>query len=462
MPLRFLAVTAAVLAFVGILVTGSSGAIEATQSRPACDKVAAPLGSNVNPGTVSRPYATVQRLADALQAGQTGCLREGIFQGDVKLVRGGAAGSPITLTSYPGERATVIGRIHVSDEANNVVVQQLDLDGRNALNLPSPTVNGDNAVFRDNDVTTQQTTICFLLGSTEYGRARSTVIERNRIHNCGQLPPANHHHGIYVEESDGARITDNWIYDNADRGIQLFPDADNTYVARNVIDGNGQGVVFSRESSNNLVEYNLISNPVVRYNIEDFELTGRGNVARYNCVWSARHPGFAGIQPDIEVPVVANLVVQPEYVNRAAKDFRLATGTICANLVAQPAAPGPQVPKPRAKPLRPVFLRAAAAVVRPGGRLRLRAIVKSPDPAAEQPRWAILKVRRGGSWHRVTRMRLRGGGYRAIVGLGDTKKGQFRRLAHARVPRGAKALALRAHVPGTGRSNLVLVRIGRR
>ena len=107
-----------------------------------------------------------------------------------------------------------------------------------------------------------------------------TVIERNRIHNCGQLPPTNHHHGIYVEASNGARITDNWIYDNADRGVQLFPDAQKSYVARNVIDGNGEGVVFSRKSAGNIVEHNVISNPVVRYNVEDFELSGGGNVAR--------------------------------------------------------------------------------------------------------------------------------------------------------------------------------------
>jgi len=75
-------------------------------------------------------------------------------------------------------------------------------------------------------------------------------------------------------------MAENRFYDKADRGVQLFPDAQKTYVAGNVIDGNGQGVVFSRVSSNNVVENNLISNPVVRYNIEDFELTGRGNVAR--------------------------------------------------------------------------------------------------------------------------------------------------------------------------------------
>ena len=94
--------------------------------------------------------------------------------------------------------------------------------------------------------------------------------------------------------------------------MQLFPDAQRTYVARNVIDGNGQGVVFSRTSANNVVENNVISNPVVRYNIEDYELTGTGNVARRNCLWSTRHPGNpAGLQPGLAVPVVENIVIDP-------------------------------------------------------------------------------------------------------------------------------------------------------
>ena len=75
-----------------------------------------------------------------------------------------------------------------------------------------------------------------------------------------------------------------------------------------MIDGNGQGVVFSRKSANNVVEHNVISNPLVRYNLEDYELTGGGNIARRNCVWSTRHLGNAGIQPDIGVPVIENLV----------------------------------------------------------------------------------------------------------------------------------------------------------
>ena len=297
-------------------------------TRPACDKVASPRGS-------------VAKLANSLRPGETGCLRAGVYRHNVKIRRGGRPGAPTTIRSFPGERATVRGRLYVTNSANHVVVRRLFLDGRNRARLPSPTVNGNNVLFRDNDVTTRHTTICFLLGSDEYGRARRTVIERNRIHDCGQLPPTNHHHGIYVEASDGARITDNWIYDNADRGVQLFPDAQRTYVARNVIDGNGEGVVFSRKSANNVVENNVISNPVVRYNIEDFELRGVGNVARGNCLWSARHAGNAAISPQIEVQTSENLVTEPAYVNRDAKDFRLGPESPCVKFSPGFRRPGP-------------------------------------------------------------------------------------------------------------------------
>ncbi|MGH2979037.1 MAG: right-handed parallel beta-helix repeat-containing protein [Solirubrobacterales bacterium] len=337
------AATAVLLAVVDIDGTRSGERLgAAAPSRKACDKVASPRGSNANRGTAANPYATVGKLGNSLRPGQTGCLRAGVYRRNVKVRKGGRPGAPTTIRSYPGERATVRGRIHVANSANHVVVRQLFLDGRNRARLPSPTVNGNNVVFRDNDVTTRNTTICFLLGSDEYGRARRTLIERNRIHNCGRLPPTNHHHGIYVEASTGARITGNWIYDNADRGVQLFPDAQDTYVARNVIDGNGEGVVFSRKSSRNVVEYNVLSNPVVRYNIEDFELSGARNVARRNCLWSTRHPDQAGVQPDIEVPVLENLVTEPAYVSRDAKDFRLRPDSPCVQY-----APGSRRPGPR-------------------------------------------------------------------------------------------------------------------
>jgi hypothetical protein len=420
-----------------------------------CDKVASPLGSDAYPGNTSEPYATFEHLANSLKPGQVGCLRAGIYQGDARISKGGAENAPTTITSFPGERATIVGRIAVTDQANNVVVEQLALNGRNADNLPSPTVNGDGVVFRDNDVTNDHTTICFLLGSDGYGRARGTVIERNRIHDCGQLPPTNHHHGIYVEASDGARITDNWIYDNADRGVQLFPDAQGTYVARNVIDGNGQGVIFSRESAGNVVENNVISNSMVRYNVEDWELTGASNTVRHNCLWSTRHAGNSGVQPGIAVNVVDNLVRKPEFVNRGGKDFRLKPGSPCLTY-----SGGPMPQSVKKKRNRPVRLRANTRSVWPGGKLHLRAKIKSAAARVSASTKAVLKVRRGNGWRRVGVMRLRAGRYVVTPHLGKTGR-QGRGFGNTRVRRHSQTLKLRAYVPGTGRSNLLRVRIGR-
>ena len=456
MSFKFLAAAAVVVALLGMEAAHSTGAIEAARPKVPCHKVASPLGSNGHSGTPAKPYLTVDKLASALKAGQTGCLRAGVYQRDVEITKGGSHSAPITITSYPGERATILGRVYVTDHANNVVFEQLDLDGYNRPRLPSPTINGDNVVFRDNDVTNRHSSICFLLGSSEWGRARGTLIERNRIHNCGQMPPTNHHHGIYVEATDNARILNNWIYDNADRGVQLFPDAQRTYVARNVIDGNGEGIVFSRKSANNVVENNIISNPVVRYTVEDYELTGTGNVARRNCLWSTRHIGNpGGLPPQLAVPTVENIFTDPGFVNRAAKDFRLVPGSPCINFALIPAT-APVTTRKKLK--RPVRLWTARSVVRPGRRVRLRAQIPA-DSQHASPKRALLKLRRDGLWRRVAVMRLGKTAYEANVLLEDRRA--WRRFGNARIWSGRRTLRLRASVKGVGVSNMVVLKVGR-
>ncbi len=81
------------------------------------------------------------------------------------------------------------------------------------------------------------------------------------------LPATNHEHGIYVANSVGARIIDNVIVDNADRGIQLYWNAQRTTIAGNIIDHNGEGILISGDygyaSSDNLIINNVITDSVV-------------------------------------------------------------------------------------------------------------------------------------------------------------------------------------------------------
>jgi parallel beta-helix repeat protein len=313
----------------------------ANASAAPCNLVAATTGSDHNRGTLARPLRTAQRLADKLRAGQVGCLRGGVYREDVKVKHGGhSAARRLTVESYPGERATLVGRLYLPHGSNYVTIARINLNGRNRGSLPSPTVNSEDAEFTSDDVTNEHTGICFILGSSGYGRARRTIIAASRIHDCGREPSHNEDHGIYVAESDGARIVNNVIYKNVDRGIQLFPDAQGTVIQHNVIDGNGEGITFSGDgttSSNTLVEFNLITNSKIRYDVESYYPGGtpRGvnNVVKNNCIFAGAQ-GTIGEEVGYTARKSANKAVNPRYANAAAGNYAVPSANPCASYTA--------------------------------------------------------------------------------------------------------------------------------
>ena len=312
-----------------------------------CTRFASPTGSDSATGTQDAPFRTAQKLVDSLGAGDTGCLRGGTYAEDVRMDNGGASGAPLTLTSYPGERARVVGRFYIPKGSDFVTVANLDLDGTpalgtNASDLPSPTVNARHATFADDDVTNEHHEICFLLGSG-WGDANDFVLQHNRIHDCGKLPSQNQDHGIYVELATDGQVLDNVISDNADRGVQLYPNAQNTRIAGNVIDGNGEGIIFSGDggisSNGNVVEDNIITNSNIRNNVESWYPSGtpagQGNLVSNNCIaGGAQDDGDGGIGPQVGFTLgIGNVIGKdPLFVDRAAKDFRLAPDSPCAGI----------------------------------------------------------------------------------------------------------------------------------
>jgi len=240
--------------------------------------------------------------------------------------------------SAPGERATILGIFYVADSANDVVVSGLVLNGKNSTATPSVQINGDRVVLRGNEITNEHTAICVILGGAwdRYGRARDAVVDGNRIHDCGRLPATNYDHGIYVDGADNARIVNNLIYDNADWGVHLYPNALNTLVERNVIDGNGKGIIFAGDSglssNGNVVRYNVISNSTIRYNAESWwgGPVGSGNLLDQNCLWNGKMGNIDASGGGFTVG--QNTIADPLYVDRAAKDFRLRSGSPCAGM----------------------------------------------------------------------------------------------------------------------------------
>jgi hypothetical protein len=296
-----------------------------------CTRYAAPTGNDKAAGSASAPFRSAQKLADSLRSGHVGCLAKGTYAQPILALRN----SGIVLRSRPGQRALVKGQIWVADGANRVTVAHLDHDATHLTPEvePSPVVNGDDSLFYDLDVWSRDG-VCFYIGDREWGVAERTTLRRNRIHNCGQ-PGMNKRHGIYLAQGVDTVIEQNWIYDNPDRGIQLYPNSQRARIRGNVIDGNGEGVIFSGDygyaSSGNVVEGNLITNSRLRHDVEAWypegNPVGHSNALRRNCVAGGR---FGGIEsPQRGFAPSSNFTSAPGYSNRSARDWRISASSGC-------------------------------------------------------------------------------------------------------------------------------------
>lgn len=373
-------------------------------------------------------------LIDSLAPGQTGCLRAGTYVADQFAIE-----TPgIRLTSFPGERATLQGRLRIEASADGAVVEGLVLDGRNPGNLLGPLIYADGVTLRDNEITNQHTAICVHIDAYPgEPPPRAVVIEDNRIHDCGQLPATNHEHGIYVAQGSGTIIRGNWIYSNADRGVQLYPNADDSLVTANVIDGNGEGVIISGDSDEasdgNLVSDNVITNSTIRDNVESHWQgpIGSGNVVRDNCVFGGvRDDGDGGIGLEHGFMAVDNITAAPLYVDRGSANFDLRPNSPCLDRDSQ------QV-------VEEVRLSVGKRRVQAAGRLLVRGQI-SGWTREQSAANATIQMRRKRGWRGLAVVRV---------------KSNARFSARVRVPSTRGTLRLRAKVRGAGGSELIKISV---
>jgi parallel beta-helix repeat protein len=353
---------------------------EARAQSVECDRYAAQTGSDSNSGTYSAPYKTAEKLVRSLSAGQTGCLRGGTYtEGDnrVTVSKGGTSDTNrIVVQNYPGEKATIRAQVKVNLRASFVTFRSsgglwnLVLDGtggpvtqkrsnRGRYNTDgSPLIQANNTEWIGLDITKRnrelssselyRTGVCVHIGEAVSG----TRIEGSKIHGCGVMhdqeddsyipnyfgpgedldnrasgSPDNH--GMYVSNTSGTTyIRDNLIYDNGERGVQLYPDAHGVLIEDNVIDGNGEGLVYNGRSSNNTVKRNIFSFANYDWNAYDAKaLGGTGNKFENNCAW--QRDGTSGLRLSAKITVSGTVVANPLYRDRANGDYTLAPDSRC-------------------------------------------------------------------------------------------------------------------------------------
>lgn len=305
-----------------------------------CDRFAAPSGSDRAPGTRARPYRTAQRLVRGLRPGRTGCLRGGTYRAGrrdyvMRIARAGRAGRPIVVRSAPGVRARLIGSVWVARKAAHVHLSHLDLEGTGGLNTVK--VYAKHTRLARNRITNRlRGESCLILGSSYAGRARHTVVRGNTFRDCGLPANDNEDHAIYAAHTSGVRIVGNQFVNPTGQALQLYPDAQNTRVLRNVIVGGPEtvrgGIVIGGDDDD-ASHGNLVARNVIAYTAADGIYgywpgpVGIRNVVRDNCLWGIG--GDAIDTGDGGMTTFGNVVADPRFRDREGGDLRLGAASPC-------------------------------------------------------------------------------------------------------------------------------------
>ena len=321
-----------------------------TSGPVSCDLVASPLGSDGSGnGSPQHPFASVGKLDASLAPGQTGCLRAGTYGNTSswhRIDKDGMSSARITITSYPGETATVLGYVDV--EASYTTLSHLRIDGSNTLYASHPggvdcpahvseplVIAGHDDVLEYDDYFQSIPSLRGNgIGVGFWGDADNTIIRFNKIHDVGQC--IAYDHLIYVSHGNDVRIYGNWIWgDRHGHGVQLYPAPTNAEIFDNVIDHAGVGFGVGDEPGETASDDHIFDNIVINstglpgeklagsaMNIGWGGTPGTGNTFTGND--SFNNDGGIGNIPDVAAS--ANSTADPHLLDPAHHDYRIAPG----------------------------------------------------------------------------------------------------------------------------------------
>ena len=123
-----------------------------------------PKGNDANPGTIDKPFRTIQAAINKMNPGDVCIVHNGTYRENIEIIKSGNAAAPITIKAANGEHPVISGLdvlnlkwtvtdkkgIYVADNTNNNL-EQLFMDGKPMLEARWPNVpcdkNGDWNLF---------------------------------------------------------------------------------------------------------------------------------------------------------------------------------------------------------------------------------------------------------------------------------------------------------------------------
>ncbi|HDR8183723.1 TPA: right-handed parallel beta-helix repeat-containing protein [Bacillus thuringiensis] len=238
-------------------------------ANPVTNYYVSPTGSDLNPGTLDRPFATIQKAANVAKEGSTIYIRSGIYNQKVRVTHSGISGAPITFQNYQDEKVILDGStVKLEDDGLFTLEDKnyIQVKGLEFRNLKSAKVNetpigiyitgtGSHIEIRNNYIHHIEANVKDgnAHGIAVYGTSSSSqnnlnhiVIDNNEVTNL-KLGLSE---AITVNGNvDSFEVTNNKVHDNNNIGIVLIGHEGVSPVA--TLDQARNGVV-----RNNIVHHN--------------------------------------------------------------------------------------------------------------------------------------------------------------------------------------------------------------
>jgi len=391
----------------------------ATQAQAA---VPAPIPESQGRVVSLAPGQSVQAALDSAQPGDRITLKGGTYTGDIQTGAKGTASAPVTLTSAPGETATIAGAFKANGAAY-LRVTRLKFDGQGVKGRWGTSLwNSDFVEMSYNEITNYPGIAQGIL--LKEGSDDAQLIG-NRIHHVGGEWPS-HEHGIYCDGATRPVMANNVIYDSiAGYGIHLFGNCDNALITNNTITTSQEsGITIGGNSDRGTADNALITNNIIANNTTGSGTTGgwgitifqpgAGNVVKDN-LFSNNRSG------DVNCPqcaVSGSRNVSPAFVNAAVHDYRLQPSSPAVSAASDQGLRADAEGKPRPQGAGPEMgafelgdgTRASGQVAQPaapatqgsGGARRASRNLALGKPATASSTRADTHARQGNDGHRGT------------------------------------------------------------
>jgi hypothetical protein len=248
----------------------------------------------------------VQSFVNSLAPGDVGCLHGGTYTGGtmVTWTASGTSTAPVTVTSYPGEQAEIVGTTFYL-EGSYQVMRDLTVRDVTYTDGDGIAVSGNGNRVEHNVVTN-----IYRDGILLHTDASNAVIAGNDVSEVGQAG-SNQDHGIYVQ-GDGHLVINNVFSQiRGGYGIHVYPSSSNITIAQNtVVNSQTRSGILIDTTGGNIIVVNNIVTDNVEYGISNNQCGLGGCLVDHNLAWNNGFGATSG-------PATNTIQADPLYIDSA-------------------------------------------------------------------------------------------------------------------------------------------------